>query len=171
MTVRPPIAIRPERAEDADAIRKLLDAAFGGPMEAGLVDRLRAGGHLVRAQVAVEGTAIVGYIAWPRLALETASGSQPAVALAPLAVTPPRQSQGIGSALVEAGLAQLRAGGETIVFVLGQPDYYRRFGFSQETARAYDSIYAGAHFMALKLGPGAPENGRVRYPAPFDSLG
>ena len=170
MTLTPLVAIRPERPEDAGAVRELLEAAFGGPMEAGLVERLRAGGHLVLAQVAVEGTAIVGYGAWPRLSLETAKGLQPAVALAPLAVTPPRQSRGIGSALVAAGLAQLRAGGETIVFVLGEPDYYRRFGFSLETARAYESIYTGTHFMALKLGPGAPENGRVRYPAPFDSL-
>ncbi|CAN0498127.1 unnamed protein product, partial [Phaeothamnion confervicola] len=67
MTARPPIAIRPERLEDAAAIHNLLIAAFKGPMEANLVERLREGGHLVLAQVAVEGTAIVGYIAWPRL--------------------------------------------------------------------------------------------------------
>ena len=57
MTAGLPIAIRPERLEDAAAIHNLLIAAFKGPMEANLVERLREGGHLVLAQVAVEGTA------------------------------------------------------------------------------------------------------------------
>ncbi len=164
------LSIRPEQPDDARAVGDLLEAAFGGPMETGLVERLRADGDLVLALVCFGGANLVGYVAWPRLRIETAQGARSAVALAPLAVTPLRQRHGIGSALTRAGLAQLRDGGETLVFVLGDPTYYGRFGFRVETARAYDSIYAGTHFMALKLGASAPENGRVRYPAPFDSL-
>ena len=59
---------------------------------------------------------------------------------------------------------------QMIDFVLGDPDYYRRFGFSLKTARLFGSIYTGTHFMALRLDPGAPERGRLRYPAPFDTL-
>jgi putative acetyltransferase len=163
-------AIRPERPDDAAAIRNVLDAAFGDTVESRLVERLRAGGHLVLAHVAVEGKALVGYAAWPRLRVETAAGPRDVVGLAPLAVTPRRQRSGIGSQLTRAGLAQLRARGETLVFVVGDPAYYPRFGFSAETARRYESIYAGEHFMALELNAGAPQSGRVRYPAPFDSL-
>lgn len=164
------LTIRAEQPDDAWAIGELLEAAFGGPMEASLVERLRGGGHLVLALVCVEDSNLVGYVAWPRLRIDTAQGSRPAVALSPLAVTLRRRRHGIGSALTRAGLAQLRDGGETLVFVLGDPLYYGRFGFDVEAARAYDSIYTSTHFMALKLGAGAPENGRVRYPAPFDSL-
>lgn len=170
MTGERALTIRPETPEDAPAIAALLQSAFGGPMEANLVERLRADGDLALALVAIEGDDIVGYVGWPRLSLETAQGPRSAAALAPLAVTPPRHGNGIGSALVRAGLDELRAGGETLVFVLGDPDYYRRFGFSLKTARLFESIYTGTHFMALRLDPGAPERGRLRYPAPFDTL-
>lgn len=170
MTEEHTLAIRPEQPEDAHAIAALLQAAFDGPMEANLVERLRADGDLVLALVALEGADVVGYVAWPRLTLETSQGRRPAVALAPLAVTPSRHGNGIGSALVRTGLDRLRAAGETLVFVLGDPEYYRRFGFSLKIARLFESIYTGAHFMALRLDSGAPERGRLRYPAPFDSL-
>jgi putative acetyltransferase len=165
----PPLTIRSEQPNDAAAIRDLLDAAFGGTAESGLVERLRAGGHLLLALVAVRDETLVGYVAWPRLRIETPDGSFPAVALAPLAVRPACQRRGVGAALTRAGLAQLRERGETLVFVLGDPAYYRRLGFSVQTARAYDSIYAGEHFMALELSTAARKSGRVSYPAPFNS--
>ena len=119
----------------------------------------------------VEGPALVGYAAWPRLQVEAAGKTHAVAGLAPLAVTPPRHRAGIGTALVQAGLADLRARGETLVFVLGDPVYYRRFGFSLETAHSFESPYAGEHFMALALTADAPKSGRVRYPPPFDALG
>ncbi len=72
--------------------------------------------------------------------------------------------------MTRAGLERLRERGERLVFVLGDPLYYRRFGFSQEAARAYVSDYAGEHFMALPLAADPPPQGLVRYPAPFDGL-
>lgn len=162
-------AIRPATPDDAPAIDAILDAAFGGPAESRLVERLRANGDLVLALVAVDNAAVVGYIAWPRLWVETPQGRHPAVGLAPLAVSPQRQHDGIGSALTREGLAQLRARGESLAFVLGDSVYYRRFGFTVETAAGYVSKYAGAHFMALRLSEAAPSSGRVRYPAAFDA--
>lgn len=171
MSAASALTIRQERPEDAAAVREILDAAFGGTAEFRLVDELRAGGHLVLALVAVQGETAVGYIAWPRLSIETPEGSSPAAGLAPLAVAPDRQRGGIGAQLMRAGLDRLRSRGETIAFVLGDPAYYARFGFSVESASRYDSNYAGEHFMALELASGAPQRGRVHYPAPFDSLG
>jgi putative acetyltransferase len=166
------VVFRQEAAGDAVAVHALLQTAFGGTAEATLVNELRAGGELVLALVAAEGTErIVGYVGFPRLQIETAEGSRPAVGLAPLAVASSHQGRGIGGALVRAGLAQLIARREDIVFVLGDPALYGRFGFSTEDARPFASPYAGPHFMARRLAAGAPRRGRLRYPAAFDELG
>jgi putative acetyltransferase len=165
-----PIDIRAEQPDDAPAVRQLLDEAFAGPAESLLVDRLRERGDLVLALVANQNDAIVAYSAWPRLWIETPRDQYKAVALAPLAVAPSCQRRGIGSALTREGLAQLRALGESIVFVLGDPLYYGQFGFSQAAARPYESMYAGDHFMALRLTPTAADSGRLNYPAAFDDL-
>jgi putative acetyltransferase len=170
MNPAPRITIRPELPEDGWAVRKVLNAAFGGPAEAELVESLRASGELVLALVAVDGAAVVGYVAWPRLWVETPRDVRAAIGLAPLGVDPAYQRRGIGDALTRAGIAQLQDGGERLAFVLGDSNYYRRFEFSLEAARAFDSSYAGEHFMALKLAADAPERGRVRYPAAFDGL-
>jgi putative acetyltransferase len=91
------------------------------------------------------------------------------VSLAPIAVTPRRQRQGIGSQLVRAGLARLRQGPTQAVIVVGHPDYYPRFGFSAEVVRKLDTPYAGDAFMGLELVPGslAGTRGTVRYPRAF----
>ncbi|MDP2410137.1 MAG: N-acetyltransferase [Pseudolabrys sp.] len=170
MTLSLQLTIRPERPDEAAAIRTVLDAAFGGPAEGELVDSLRAAGDLVLALVAVDNDAIAGYIAWPRLLIETPRDVRNAVALAPLGVAPSHQRNGIGSALTRAGLAQLKENGERLVFVVGDPLFYQRFGFSLEAARAYVSDYAGEYFMALRLADDPPEQGLVRYPTPFDGL-
>ncbi len=165
-----PVAVRPERADDAFAIRRILDDAFAGPAEGDLVERLRAGGDLVLALVAHKDETIVGYVAWPRLWITTPRDQYKAIALAPLAVARAQQRNGVGSALVREGLARLRAMGESLVFVLGDPVYYRRFGFAAEAAGAYESMYAGSHLMALRLTATAPESGRLSYPAAFDDM-
>ena len=137
MSTDAPLVIRPERAGDESAIRQILDDAFAGPVEGELVERLRANGDLVLALVALQGGKIAGYAAWPRLWIQTPRDQYKAIALAPLAVAPSQQRSGIGSTLTREGLAQLRAHGESIVFVLGDPVYYQRFGFSLDTASAY----------------------------------
>jgi putative acetyltransferase len=91
------------------------------------------------------------------------------VALAPLAVVPRHQRLGVGGRLIQHGLSWLRGRGEHIVLVLGHPEYYPRFGFSSERARALESPFPAEAFMALELLPGALDGvrGRVRYPNAF----
>ncbi len=62
---------------------------------------------------------------------------------------------GVGEALVQASVAQLGAAGAMLVFVLGEPAYYERFGFAAEWARGFASPYAGDYLMALPLQGGA----------------
>jgi len=166
------VALRPEAADDAIAIRALLEDAFGGSAEAVLVERLRASGEMVLALVAVASPdAVVGFIAFVRLKIETADGSRAGIALAPLAVGKAHQRRGIGSALVREGIARLVASHEEIVLVLGDPAFYERFGFSVEEASAFTSRYQGPHLMALALTATAPNAGKLHYPAAFDDLG
>ena len=103
--------------------------------------------------------------------VKMADGSRAGIALAPLAVGKDHRRRGIGSALVREGLARLAARNEEIVFVLGDPVFYERFGFSVAEASAFTSRYQGPHFMALALASTAPGGGKVHYPAAFDDLG
>jgi putative acetyltransferase len=159
--------VRPERRSDAPAVRALLTAAFAGTAEADLVERLRADGDLLLALVA-EQADVVGYIAFSRLVVEGTGHGDPAIALAPLAVAPAVQRCGIGTALMRTGLDMFTKAGEALVFVVGDPSYYGRFGFV--SADGFASPYAGPHFMARALAPDAPTAGVVRYPRAFADL-
>jgi putative acetyltransferase len=83
-------------------------------------------------------------------------------------VSPPLQRQGIGGALIRDGLARLKDRAERLVFVLGDPAYYGRFGFT--VMDSFVSRYAGPYFQALMLTPDAPKAGRVSFPRAFDGL-
>jgi putative acetyltransferase len=161
--------IRAEHDADHPAIRAVNEAAFGGRDEADLVEALRDGGAVLLSLVAEVDGQVVGHVLFGRMSIETPTGDVPAVALAPMAVLPGYQRQGIGSQLIPAGLDHLRSLGEQIVIVVGHPAYYPRFGFSSETAGGLDGPFRGEAFMALELTPGALAGvrGRVRYPAAF----
>ena len=96
--------VREEIPEDYEAIRNLNRLAFGGDLEAELVDRLRSAGVVVLSLVAVEKDEIVGHILFSALPIETNQGVIEAVSLAPMSVNPKPQRRGIGSALVRQGL-------------------------------------------------------------------
>jgi putative acetyltransferase len=166
------LLIREEDPGDYDAIRKLNQMAFQGDQESQLVDDLRRDRAVILSLVAVEGGNIVGHILFSALTIETESAVLPALALAPMAVCPERQRQGIGSALVRRGLAVCREQGHRIVVVLGHPDYYPRFGFSTELAQNLRGPYSGDAWMALELVSGALDGvkGTVRYPKAFDGF-
>jgi putative acetyltransferase len=161
--------VRKEKPEDCGAIRLVNEEAFGRPDEADLVDRLRAQGVVLASLVAEVEDMIAGHILFSRMSIETTDKSIAAVALAPLAVIPKFQRQGIGTMLTAHGLDWLREQSEQIVLVLGHPDYYQRFGFSTDKARLIESPLNPKSFMALELKPHALEGirGKVRYPDAF----
>jgi putative acetyltransferase len=167
-----PLIVRPESEHDADALRALHRAAFGGEVESRLVDDLRAAGDVRLSLVAEEAGRIVGHILFSELSIISAEGETLAgLALAPLAVHRDRQRQGIGSRLVAEGLALCRQQGWGPVIVLGEPAYYGRFGFTAPAARHLQSPWAGDYFLALDLrGSNSSFCGEVRYAAAFADL-
>jgi putative acetyltransferase len=163
------VIVRRETAKEHAAIRRVNEAAFAGADEADLIDRLRVEGAVLASFVAEREGEIVGHILFSRILIETASGSLAAVALAPMAVVPEHQRQGVGGQLIRHGLDWLRGRGEAIVLVVGHPSYYPRFGFSSDRARTIASPFPSEAFMALELVPAALDGirGEVRYPQAF----
>jgi putative acetyltransferase len=170
------IAIRPATGGDVAAIDALLRKAFPDAGEAMLVQRLCVDGDMVLTLLAddEETGSLAGVIVYSRMAVEIGGKAVAAVALAPLAVDAGQRGQGVAEALVRASLAQLGDAGAMLVFVLGEPDYYARFGFSADWARGFASPYAGDYLMALPLQGGAMpcgERGAATHAKAFAELG
>jgi putative acetyltransferase len=163
------VIIRTESVSDHSMIRQVIEAAFGSDDEPDLVEALRTERVVLLSVVAELDGRIVGHILFSRMSIETPTGVVAVVALAPMAVLPQYQRQGIGGKLIRYGLDTLRGLGERAVIVVGHPGYYPRFGFSTERARSLESPFPPAAFMALELTPGALDgiHGRVRYPHAF----
>jgi len=159
-----------DSSEEHSVIRTINEAAFGGPDEADLVDKLRTDGHALISLVAELDAGLVGHILFSRMWIRSQAGALiSAVALAPVAVLPEHQRRGVGGRLIRHGLELLRARGEKITLVVGHPDYYPRFGFSTQKARSLESPFPAEAFMAIELSAGALDGvqGSVVYPAAF----
>ncbi len=147
--------IRPAEAGDLGAIRAVHRAAFPTAAEADLVEALEREGDAVglagRRRRRARSSAMSCSAGWRSPATGAPIGRS---ASRPSPCFPAFRDRGIGAALIEGALAIARATGEELVFVLGEPDYYRRFGFSAEAAAPFASPYAGPYFMALGLRPG-----------------
>lgn len=151
-------------------VRRVNLAAFPTAEEADLVDALRAD-----PQAWVDGLSTVvvddaGTVLGHALLTRCHVGDEPALALAPCAVLPGRQGEGIGAAAVRAGLAAARRIGERFVVVLGHPAYYPRFGFTRASAHGisvtFDAPDEALMVLALRPGDRLPA-GVVRYPPAF----
>ena len=163
--------IQPESWNDADGIRAVHLAAFPTSAEADLVRMLNEDLDSKISLVASLDREIVGHVMLSRMQVEGDERSFRALGLGPVAVMPERQKQGIGSALIGKALERAEAGGEEIVFVLGDPDYYRRFGFTPEAAAPFASPYAGSYLMARVFGVDLPSAGTATYAPAFAKLG
>lgn len=126
------ITIGFEEASDIDAISRITEAAFRGhPYSRGtepfIINGLRRDGALSVSLVAERDGEVVGHIAFSPV--EISDGAQNWQALGPVSVKPELQRRGIGSALVRAGLEEIRKRGTAGCVLVGDPAFYRRFGF------------------------------------------
>jgi len=160
------IHVRDESPGDRKAIYQVVSSAFGRSSEAELVGALQEAGDSIVSLVADDDGQIIGHVLLSKM-----DAPFSALALAPVSVIPPRQRSGIGSALINRAVSRARDGGWAAIFVLGDPNYYKRFGFDQEAAAGFTSPYAGRHFMVLKLSPSLPATtGVLRHAPAFAAL-
>lgn len=167
-----PLRIR--KAVDADfpAISDLALSAFGsteGPEIVHLIAALSADptAQPVLSLVALLDDRVVGHVLFSRATLAPSGRDVSAALLAPLAVHPDVQSRGIGSQLVTEGLRLLEDAGTELVFVLGHPGYYPRFGFCEAGIRGFEAPHPileknAAAWMVRELRAGAIERGPGR---------
>ncbi|MEN9223309.1 MAG: N-acetyltransferase, partial [Thermostichus sp. BF3_bins_97] len=170
------VHIRPEGSKDLEAIYAIHGAAFATSAEADLVNALRDQTQPLLSLVAEDSDsqALVGHILFSPVKL-TGHGQLTLTGLAPLAVLPTHQNQGIGSTLVRSGLGQGRQRGWDGVVVLGHPHFYHRFGFRTAAEWEIRCEYEVPEeaFMVLELRPGSLQgrSGTIQYADPFKALG
>jgi putative acetyltransferase len=162
------LEIRQEIESDFDQIHAVTELAFRGRPYAGgdeqdVIRRLRAGGAMSLSLVALLGEQLVGHVAFSPA--HESSGTSPWFALGPVSVLPQFQNQGIGSALIERGLMEIRELGAIGCILTGNPDYYRRFGFDVAVANAPDNE-PGEFFMIKPFTDIAP-GGRFAFHQAF----
>jgi putative acetyltransferase len=177
--------IRPETRKDIVAIRRVSESAFDRPNEADLVDALRVNAHPHISLVAVvdpdlpsklliRKVGVVGHIFFSPVWIESEMAAFMAMGLAPMAVLPEYQKQGIGSKLVREGLNECNRIGHAIVVVLGHPKYYPRFGFTPAKVKGLRCEYdvPDEVFMVAELNPGAlgGRRGLVKYHPEFRNV-
>lgn len=165
--------IRPETSEDDEAITQVTLAAFTGkfsdhPTENLIIKGLREADALSLSLVAELDGKIVGHVAFSKVTIN--GEDQNWYGLGPISVQPDLQKQGIGSKLIQAGLAQLRAMGAQGCVLEGDPNYYNRFGFKSYPNLIYEIAPAPQYFMAHSFYDAVPQ-GKVEYhPAFYISL-
>ena len=163
--------IRTEKPEDLEAVRQVNIAAFGRENEANLVEKLR-GIASTFSFVVLPSDRIVGHIFFSPVVVEgKCSRNLSIVGLAPLAVLPNYQRQGIGTLLIRQGLKECGRSGFQAVVVLGHPDFYSRFGFIPASRKSLGCEYdvPDEAFMVLELKSGALQDcrGTVKYRSEF----
>jgi putative acetyltransferase len=162
--------IRLEQSNDRPGIHDLLCQAFNTDGEARLVDALRDGENLILSLVAVEEPSVVGHVAFSPTRL---AQKHKGLGLAPVAVAASHRRRGVADELIRKGIAECARMGYGFIVVLGDPNYYSRFGF--QSASAYhltDEYQGGEAFQVLELVAGSipPEGGLVRYAEQFSTL-
>ena len=137
--------IRPTKESDLHDVLLVEKAAFGteeGQEIADLVNALLSDPSAmpILSLIAIKDNQVIGHILFTKAIIDS-NHSISAVILAPLAVIPAAQSQGVGGQLINEGLKCLSESGVDLVFVLGHPDYYPRHGFKPAGILGFDAPY------------------------------
>lgn len=167
------ITIRPETPREAPIVEAVIMTAFKdhphqdpekGTVEHLIVYKLRQANALTISLVATENNSIVGHIAFSPITIE--GTNQKWFVLAPVAVLPSHQNQGIGTQLIQEGLKLLKEQSADGCVVLGEPEYYQRFGFLAQDNLKVEGVPQN-YFMAQTFTDTAIPEGIVQFHPAF----
>lgn len=153
-----PVLIRPETPADVPDIFAVTEAAFrtaahSAGTEQFIVGALRRAGALAVSRVAELDGRVIGHVAVSPVVVSNGAGGW--FGLGPISVLPQYQRSGVGSQLMRAALDALREGGAAGCLLVGDPAYYRRFGFAPVPKLVYPGV-PPEYFMAVSFGPPTP---------------
>ncbi|RUT06751.1 N-acetyltransferase [Dulcicalothrix desertica PCC 7102] len=168
------MSIRCEASPDYSKIAEVITSAFGQPNEAKLVEAIRNSENYIPelSLVAEIDGNIVAHLLFSYIHI-ISNEILPVLALAPVAVLPQFQNQGIGTALVQYGLDRADELGEALIIVLGHPSFYSRFGFVQSTYYGIKSpfeVRAEAFMVKPLKNYEIKYTGEVIYPQLFNDV-
>ena len=135
--------VREATEADLNDVLSVEKEAFGYDKEAQLVEELLTdtSAKPLYSLLAFSDDRAVGHILFTAACLEGPNSDASISLLAPLAVIPESQKQGVGCLLIKRGLEHLAAAGVDLVFVLGHPGYYPRYGFAPAGVRGFTAPY------------------------------
>ncbi|MBP1960985.1 GNAT family N-acetyltransferase [Paenibacillus aceris] len=169
--------IRTEEIKDDEAVHHLNVAAFGNREdEAQLVERIRSSeGFIPKLSIVAEiDHKLVGHILLSKAKVVDAAKEHEVIVLAPIAVNPDYQKQGVGSQLILEGIRRTKDIGYGAVFLIGHPTYYPKFGFKPARSYGYELKQFQVPdevFMVCEVVKGQLQNmkGELQYPDSFFS--
>ena len=146
------ITIRSEEPADVEVIHSIHQSSFPTEAEARLVDRLRDERKLALSLVAEVKVCAVGHVAFSPVSVDPQSPAKRGLGLGPVAVLPEWQRKGIGEQLITRGIEDCRRDGYSFIVVLGEPEYYGRFGFRRASMFGLANEYGvDDPFLVLEL--------------------
>jgi len=166
------ITVRRETDADTSVITEVTIGAFrnleiSNQTEHFIVEALRDAGALIVSLVAELDGRVVGHIAFSPVTIS--DGTEDWYGLGPVSVLPKYQGRGIGKALIERGLSELKKLGAAGCCLVGHPDYYERFGFENPVGLVYEGVSPEA-FFALSFDGYIPQ-GTVTFHQAFKTDG
>jgi putative acetyltransferase len=166
------IQIRNERQGDVEQIHRVTELAFRDVphtdhTEQFIVQALRRSRMLTVSLVAESNDEVIGHVALSPVTVSDDSASW--YGMGPVSVLPEYQGKGVGSKLVNSALTELKAKGAGGCVVLGDPNYYHRFGFKVVEGLAFPGV-SSEYFQALSFGDSFPQ-GEVAYHEAFSARG
>ena len=139
--------IREAQESDLQAVLNLIHSSFSNKAESDLVKQLISDNDVLLNLVIESSNTIIGNVVVSKVTMEPDMGLF-CGGVAPLSVLPERQSSGIGSQLMKEAIKKSNEMGMDVLFLLGDPDYYKRFGFNISNLK---SDYRVEHFQELEL--------------------
>jgi putative acetyltransferase len=158
--------IRKEEVKDIHQVREIVQAAFPSDVESKLVDAIRENGKATISLIAVNGEEVLGHILFSPVTTSPPSEGK-GIGLAPVAVKPEHQSQGIGSQLIREGLKLCKKLHYDYCVVLGSPEYYGRFGFKRASEFDLQNEYGVDDEFRVVQFTDSRARGLVKYASEF----